>query len=349
MRKKFILLYFVMLAVACGNPETQIQTEVASPVSVEEITPKPSEEFITATGTVNATQTVVLNSETSGFYQIAINPETSRPFAIGDFVKKDQVIIYLDNPEQENSIRFDSLKLDLDISNSEYENQKTLYDLGGVTLRELKNAEISYVNSNYNYENALIQLAKMKITASFDGIIADLTYYTEGVKVASGSEMVSIMNYKKLNMEVNLPGKLLSSIKEGQLVRTMNYTIPEKIFTGTITQVSPVLDTETRTFKATVDIENPDLLLRPGMFVNTEVIVARRDSTIVIPKDIIISRRNRKIVFVVESGTAFERSIITGLENPDEIEITEGLVVNERLVVEGFETLRNRAKITIVQ
>jgi len=52
---------------------------------------------------------------------------------------------------------------------------------------------------------------------------------------------------------------------------------------------------------------------------------------------------------VVESGTAYERSITTGLENPDEIEITEGLEVNERLVVEGFETLRNRAKITIVQ
>ena len=150
-------------------------------------------------------------------------------------------------------------------------------------------------------------------------------------------------------MEINLPGKLLGQIKEGQPVRTMNYTISDKFLTGRIAQVSPVLDPETRTFKANVEIDNPELLLRPGMFVNNEVIVASSDSTIVIPKDLIIPRRNRKIVFVVEQGTAIERAVTTGLENPDDIEVIEGLELNERLVVEGYETLRHRAKVTIVQ
>ena len=213
----------------------------------------------------------------------------------------------------------------------------------------MKDAEISYIDAQYNYDNALIQLAKMKITASFDGIIVDLPYYTEGIKVDAGSEMVQIMDYKKLNMEVQLPGRLLGRIKEDQPARVTNYTIPDKILYGKITQVSPALDPESRTFKAFIDIDNFDLLLRPGMFVKTEVIVASKDSTIVIPKDIIMTRRNSKIVFVVERGTAFERSITTGLENPDEVEITEGLKSNERLVVDGFETLRNRSKVKIIR
>ena len=150
-------------------------------------------------------------------------------------------------------------------------------------------------------------------------------------------------------MEINLPGKLLGRIKEDQPVRVTNYTMSEEILPGKITQVSPVLDSETLTFKASVDINNPDLLLRPGMFVKTEVIVASADSTIVISKDIIMSRRNRKIVYVVDRNTAIERSITTGLENPGEVEIIEGLEIEERLVVEGFETLRNRSKVQIVQ
>ncbi len=349
MKRVMIILSLLILAIGCGNPETQVQVEVASPVRVEEVSLKPIEEYITTTGTVNATQDAILKAETSGFYRLAINPETGKPFVLGDFVKKDRVIIYLDNPEQENSINIESKKLNLDISQSEYENQKTLYDMGGVTLRELKNAEISYINAKYSYENALMQLAKMKITAPFDGIIGDLPYYTEGVKVDAGSEMVRIQNYKNLNMAVNLPGKQLGRIKEGQPVRVKNYTLPEEVLTGKITQVSPVLDSETRAFKASVDISNPDLILRPGMFVEAAIIVASADSTIVIPKDIIMSRQNRKIIYVVDTGTAFEHRITTGLENPDEIEITDGLEVGDRLVVEGFETLRNRSKVQIVQ
>ena len=89
------------------------------------------------------------------------------------------------------------------------------------------------------------------------------------------------------------------------------------------------------------------MLLRPGMFVKAEIVTAGRDSAIVIPKDIILTRRNRKTVFVVNRSFAQERRISTGLENPDELEVVEGLSVNERLIVNGFETLRNGSRVRI--
>ena len=334
---------------ACGNPDTQVETDIASPVSIEEVVYKSIEEFITSTGTVNATQNVLLKSETAGYYRLAINSKTSKTFALGDFVKKGQVIIFMDNPEQENTIKIESQKLNLDISKREHEKQKSLYEKGGVTLRELIDAEKANLDAQYNYDNALIQLSKLKITTPFDGIITDLPYYTQGVKVEAGTNMVHLMDYKKLNMEVQLPGRFLGQIEENQPVRVTNYTLPDKVLNGIINQVSPALDSESRTFKASIDIDNPDLLLRPGMFVKTEIIVASKDSTIVIQKDIITKRRNREIVYVVESGTAIERSITTGLENPEEVEVTEGLKTDERLVVAGFETLRNRSKVKIVR
>ena len=85
------------------------------------------------------------------------------------------------------------------------------------------------------------------------------------------------------------------------------------------------------------------------MFVRSDIVVAKKDSTIVIPKDIILSKQRGKTVFVVERGAASERIITTGLESATEVEILKGLKKDERLVTSGFETLRNRSKVKVIR
>ena len=349
MKRIFVIISLIFIILACSSPDTRIDTSVEIPVEVKEVSLSEIEEFVEATGTVYAFKEAVIKSETQGYYRLATNPRTKKPFVIGNNVKEDEIIIYLDNPEQESNIKIESHELNLGNTQREYEKQKSLYEKGGVTLRELKNSEKSYIDAKYALENAQIQLSKLKITAPFSGVITDLPYYTEGVKVQANSEIVHIMNFSTLKMEVNLPGKILGDVKVGQPLRVNNYQYPDKKLDGVITQVSPALDPDTRTFKAAIDIKNPDLLLRPGMFVKAEIITAKKEGVIVIPKDIILSRRNRKTVFVVVQGYARERRIETGLENPDEIEVTKGLEKNERLVIKGFETLINGSKVRISQ
>ena len=85
------------------------------------------------------------------------------------------------------------------------------------------------------------------------------------------------------------------------------------------------------------------------MFVKVETIVARHDSVIVIPKEIILSKRRGKTVFVIDKGAAFERVIGIGLENEYEVEVIEGLKEGDKLVIKGFETLRDRSRVKIVR
>lgn len=348
MRLKQIPWILILLVFACNNSQENLDTQIAVPVSVQDVSLKPIEEFVTTTGTVKAIQEVALKAETDGFYRLGKNSQ-GKFYALGDYVKKGDVIIYLDNPELENDIKIESQKLNLDISKREFEKQKSLYDKGGVTLRELKNAEKAFIDAKYNYDNAIIQLAKTKIVAPFDGFIVDLPHYTPGTKVSLNALMVQIMNYKKLYTEINLPGKELGRIKIDQPVRIMNYTLPKDTLWGKITQASPAIDADTRSFKATVEVDNHALLLRPGMFVKAEVVVAKKDSAIVIPKDVILASGHGKRVFVVVKGSADERRISTGIENPKEVEVTEGLKVDERLIVKGFETLQNRSKVKVVR
>jgi multidrug efflux pump subunit AcrA (membrane-fusion protein) len=85
------------------------------------------------------------------------------------------------------------------------------------------------------------------------------------------------------------------------------------------------------------------------MFVKADIVTSHKDTVIVIPKSLILSRQRGKTVFVIEKGLAVERTIFTGLENLTDVEVTRGLNKNERLVTSGFETLSNKSKVKIIK
>ncbi|HNX78714.1 MAG TPA: efflux RND transporter periplasmic adaptor subunit [Prolixibacteraceae bacterium] len=345
-----ILLFAILLAFAsCNNRQQAETTDIASPVSVEDIKKQSIEKYINTTGTAKATQEVTLSTEMAGLYRLQNNPATGRAFKLGDRVKAGQVIVKLEDQEYVNNIAIDAQKLNLEIAEQEYEKQKSLYEKGGVTLRELRNSEVSAKNAKYNFDNAQVRISRMSIVAPFAGIITDLPYFTQGTRVTSGTAVATLMSYDKMYMEINLPEKNISDIQTGQNVIITNYTLAEDTLKGIVSELSPAISTETRTFEGKLVIDNPELHLRPGMFVKADIIVARKDSALVIPKNIILSSNRGKVVFVVEQNTARERRITIGLENQDYAEVISGLKMNERLVIKGFETLRNDSKVKVIK
>ncbi len=348
-RMLLLLAGIIAVTVSCNNQPQSESTELAVPVSVENVKLQSISQYINTTGTAKAIYETTLNSEIAGEYHLMKNPATGSLFKLGDKVKEGQVIIKFEDAEYVNGIALESKKLNLDIAAQEYEKQKSLYDKGGVTLRELRNSEVSKTNAQYDSERAGIQMAKMEIKAPFSGVIVELPYYTQGTRVTAGQEMVSLMAYDKMYMDINLPEKNISEVKLGQNVLITNYTITEDTLTGVVSELSPMISTETRTFSGKLLINNPNLKLRPGMFVKADIVTAQKDSAIVIPKNIILSGNRGKYVFVVgRNSSADDRRISTGLENQDYVEITDGLNRNDRLIIKGFETLRDNAKVKVI-
>ncbi len=343
----FMLVLFAFAA--CNNQSPDAETELAIPVSVEDLKTASIEQTVNTTGTVVATKEASLMTEMAGDYYLSINPKTGKTFALGDRVNEGQVIVELNDKEYVNGIGLESKKLNLEISEQEFQKQESLYKKGGVTLREFRNSEVSFINAKYDFERAEIQMQKMKVSAPFSGVITKIPYFTKGTKVASGAEVFGMMSYEKLMLEVNLPEKYINEVKPKQEVRVMNYTMPEDTLIGVVSELSPAISTETRTFLGKLTIKNDDLKLRPGMFVQSEIILDRKDSVIVIPKDVVVTNQRGKSVFIVVKGTAEQKQVTFGYENKDMVEITSGLKVNERLVVKGFETLRNRSKVKIIK
>ncbi|MEO0553883.1 MAG: efflux RND transporter periplasmic adaptor subunit [Bacteroidota bacterium] len=345
----FLLLALAILFIACNGEESNIQTEIKIPVSVMSIKPQSISKFIETTGTVYSSKEGTMKSELAGIYRLQRNPATGKAFALGDRVRSGQVIIKLEDREYENNLQLEGKRLNLELAENNLKKQKSLYDKGGVTQTELKNASIEYVNAKYSFENAEIQLAKMSVRAPFDGVIVELPYYTEGVRIEQTQNLFKVMEYNRLLMDVKLPEKHLPEVTLDQKVQITNYNVAKDTIIGRIDQISPVVDADTRTFQSVLEIDNGKSLLRPGMFIKAAILSEQRDSTIVIPKETVISRQDGKVVFTVENGIATEKTITTGLENLDAIEVLTGLKLNDRLVVSGFETLRNKSKVSVIQ
>jgi RND family efflux transporter MFP subunit len=333
----------------CNQGETRDNRDVAVPVSVNEAGHEPISAFVQTTGTVKAVRSADLVTEVKGNYYLQTNPATGQPFSLGDQIRKGQTLVKLENREYELNIQLESVKLEQKLSKQEYDKQKALYEKGGVTLRELTNAEKAYINAQAALEEARLNMEKLSVQAPFTGVITQLPHHTQGTQVSANTTVAKIMDFRELIMEVSLPEKTLETIKAGQLVKVDHYSLQSETLEGKVTEISPAVDPTTRMFDAKLKVRNPNKSLRPGMFVKANVLVEHKDSVITLPREIVLERNDRKIVYVVQKDRARERTVVTGIESADRVEIIEGIEKDERVVTDGYETLRDRSRVRILR
>ncbi|MEZ5010310.1 MAG: HlyD family efflux transporter periplasmic adaptor subunit [Bacteroidales bacterium] len=215
MKKAYLILAAVALFFAgCNNQDQNLDADVEIPVSVEDITLKSIEEFITTTGTIYPEVDIELKTKISARYYLEKNPATGKRWELGDRVKAGALIIRLEDEEFVNSVKLEVYELNLELAQSELEKQQSLYEKGGVTLKDLKDAGSNLVNARYALENARIQIEKMKVVSPFDGVITSLPYITQGSLVETGTTVAGIMDYKTMHLDVNLPEKYSSRNKQ---------------------------------------------------------------------------------------------------------------------------------------
>jgi multidrug efflux pump subunit AcrA (membrane-fusion protein) len=85
------------------------------------------------------------------------------------------------------------------------------------------------------------------------------------------------------------------------------------------------------------------------MFVKADIVIAHKDSTVVVPKTVILSDLKGHSLFVVDRGRAQLRVIKTGIESDKQIEILQGVSIGDRLVVKGFETLQDGSRVKVME
>lgn len=176
----------------------------------------------------------------------------------------------------------------------------------------------------------------MTIYSPFNGIVVE-KMATEGMNVTEGMNLYAIADLMKVWVYADIYEYELPWLEDGlEAEMTLSY-IPGKVFKGSVAYVYPFLDSKTRTIKVRLEFDNYDEKLKPGMYANILIKTAKREKTVVVPRESVIHSGEREIVFVkVGKGKYEPREITLGAQGEGGYyEVISGLKGGEQVVTSG--------------
>ena len=341
-----VAAWALLLLVGCESETVQQTADLTVPVTVQPVELGTIESVVTSTGTLRPVQEAVVVTETRGFLSLAPLGDGRKPTE-GIAVQQGQVLARLDNEELVVGARLAARELAVQNARQTFAEQEVLVERGLVTQFDVEAARKDLADAQSDYDDALVQLGKTEITAPIAGVLSEFTDASEQTLVETGTSICRIVDYSKVLLDLQIPNSQIRHIALDQPVRAVDYSYPDEVFVGHISAVDPVVDAATRTFRAVATIDNPEHLLRPGMFVKAEIVVESHADAVLVPRELVLMRGNRKVVFVEESARAQMREIETGLEDATFVEVLRGVAEGERLITSNYETLRPRTRVSV--
>lgn len=203
------------------------------------------------------------------------------------------------------------------------------------------------------------QLQDATVTAPISGVVGK-RYYENGDMANPAVPLVSIVQMDRVKIVFNATEEDLGKLVVGQdaYVRVRSY--PDRQFPGKVSRISPVLDALTRMATLEVLLDNPDYLLKPGMYAEVEVITGIIDDVLVVPRfsaieSTVMERIDGKdqvvknfYVFTVKNGLAKQNKLDVRYVNHKSIAVNRGIAVGDTLVVAGQNSLRDGMAVIVM-
>ena len=192
---------------------------------------------------------------------------------------------------------------------------------------------------------AKVRMKKARITAPFDGQVARRLVQAGDVLMA-GQTVFDVVDNRKLEIQADLPANAMALVKPGQSVR---FRVPgfQQAFTGTLTQVSPVLSPDGRNLHVRMEVPNTDRLLKSGVFVEGLIMGNGQTQQPALPASLIKAEGQSGVLYVVENGVAKKRNVFVGPEQ-DGFRSIDGIPVGSKVVATGQDLVRDGSNLKIV-
>jgi len=177
--------------------------------------------------------------------------------------------------------------------------------------------------------------ARLVTYAPIDGVVVELGA-REGMTVMSGAPLFRINGLRTVWVNAEVPENEAAQVKVGNTVEARAAALPGKVFKGKVSAILPEVNAATRTLKARVELANPGIELKPGMFATVNFTPAVRKEILVIPSEAVIQTGRRSVVVVAQADGKFTPvEVQTGMEANGQTEIKKGLQAGQKVVVSG--------------
>ena len=213
--------------------------------------------------------------------------------------------------------------------------------------KELAADQVGLDEARLKLKRAKIELEHSIIGAPFAGYVSEVVVDRSDF-VNKGDVVARIVSLDRLRLEMDVLETEIRHIRLGAKAEIALAALPQKTVSGRVVSVNPTIDTERRTCRVLLEIENPDRAVRPGMFADVRVEAARYEDRLLVPREALLTRDDRKVVFVYEGGRAKWRYVETGAETDEMVEVREGLAARDTLITAGHFNLAHNAQVIVV-
>jgi membrane fusion protein, multidrug efflux system len=293
---------------------------------------------LNALGTARANEAVEVTSKVS-------NIVTAIRFSDGQRVERGQVLVELDSAQTRADLA--AAEAASAESASQVKRSKELISQKVISESQFEQLEATMKANEARVAAARSHVNDTVIRAPFSGRVG-LRRVSVGSLVNPGTTITTLDDLSIIKVDFSVPENFLAGLRDGLKVKATAAAFPGRDFSGMVTGVDSRIDPVSRSVTVRAAVPNPDLALKPGMFLN--VSLARDEhEALMVPEAALVPEQSRQFLFIIEDGRATRREVRIGGRQPGRVEIVSGLKVGEQVIVEGTQKVRDGGEVRVVE
>jgi membrane fusion protein (multidrug efflux system) len=262
----------------------------------------------------------------------------------GDVVRKDQVLLRLENDIQKTAYGKGQVKLDK--ARQEFERQKALFGQKLISEQAFNDAQFELKQLQLALEDAQRELEYTEVRAPISGTISRRLVKL-GDLVNLNQHLFDIVDFSSIVARMHVPEKDLSPVRLDLPARVSADALGNREFKGYVKRIAPVIDAKTGLVKVTIGFKDIGQL-RPGMYVEIELITDKRSDAILISKRALVHDEELKYVFRLLPERKVERVVVEEkIADKLNVEPVSGFKEGDQIVVAGQTGLKDGAKVRL--
>ncbi len=341
-------LVFAAIGQGCSRPQgnadnaaeekSEDKEETAFPVEVARVGRGNVHAAYNGTATLEAEDETEIVAKTGGIVLDILVEE-------GDLVEADQIVARLDREQLQ--LELERSEATLDRLQKDYTRSSELYQkkLISSDAYELARADLEAHKASHRLTQ--LTLSYTDVRSPISGVITD-RMIKRGNLVNQYETVFKISDFDRLNAVLFVPERELSTLRTDQRALVNVDAFPGRRFEGIVKRISPSIDATVGTFRATVELDNTDLTLKPGMFARVNIVYDRHQDVITVPFDAVILEDEYSYVYRVEDMKAKRVDVTTGYETDGKLEIMAGLEDDQVIVINGQVSLSSGSILDIL-
>jgi len=299
---------------------------------------------LSVVGSMRAVNGVMVSTDLAGIV-------SNIAFESGREVKKGDLLVKLDTEQEDAQLHAAEARREL--ATISLGRQKDLFAKKAVAQSDYDAAESEFRQADAAVQEAQAMIARKTIVAPFDGL-AGIRQVDLGQYLNVGATIAPLQSLDPIYVEFSIPQQDFTQVASGKKVKVRADGIEGEEFGGEITAIDSKVDEATRNVTIQATVKNPERKLRPGMYVNVDVLLPEQEGVIAIPASAINYAPYGDSVFIVKDAddgskgkVVVQQFVKLGATRGDQVAIVSGVKEGDEVVTSGVFKLRSHAGVVV--